>query len=232
MWQWFRDLCEALFGKPTVDEVLNDNVPPVAPSEPEQPELDLPEPLPPTPDIVIGDPNVPAPRCRCNLEGENLRWVTVPVRYWVDTESRSQLDLSIELAAVRGFHIWGRASGLNHVQVFEKSHADIRLMSGPLDGMDGTLGVAYQPVGTDDFGEFQVMRPPFIGDIIIDTAEGWTQFDLENVVLHEVGHALGLAHIEDNEAVMNPFYLGAALPSTEDITEILRRYPFGQTILS
>ena len=79
---------------------------------------------------------------------------------------------------------------------------DIRIGGHTSDGPGGGLASAF--------------FPPFnggtaAGDIHFDVAETWELadgpgFNIFRVSLHEIGHALGLAHEEDAVAVMNPIY--------------------------
>lgn len=70
------------------------------------------------------------------------------------------------------------------------TRGDIRIGGAYLDGADGTLAYAYLPD---------------IGDLVVDTGE--TTFysnssnnylHLRNVLMHEIGHALGLLHVESS----------------------------------
>jgi len=74
---------------------------------------------------------------------------------------------------------------------YEGDHGD----GAPFDGPRGILGHSFSP--TDG-------RSHFDGDENWSENPGPNQIDLPSVVLHEIGHLLGLAHTSDESAVMYP----------------------------
>ncbi len=97
--------------------------------------------------------------------------------------------------------------------------ADIRLAGAYLDGAGGVLGVA-------DF--------PADGDLVLDTGDGDffmnPEFDyrrLRGVLMHELGHGLGLAHVQSDDSafLMEPFYdLDIEGPQLDDLRGLHRAY--------
>jgi predicted Zn-dependent protease len=105
------------------------------------------------------------------------------------------------------FSQWDAASGLSFVEVADAANVDIRLGYGPIDGVGNTIGITYY---TSDVNHY------FMSGITIrfDSGENYftqgsevyvnnTNNPITAVVLHEVGHALGLDHINSEPAVMN-----------------------------
>jgi len=89
----------------------------------------------------------------------------------------------------------------------------------PFDGPGKILAHTFYPS--------PVVAEPLAGDIHLDADEAWHQgsdIDLFSVVLHELGHSLGLGHADSPNAVMYPYYRRVAALSTADIAALQTLY--------
>ncbi|XHR84565.1 MAG: matrixin family metalloprotease [Gloeotrichia echinulata GP01] len=131
--------------------------------------------------------------------------------------------------------LWSRYAPLNFVEVPDSgpapsdssysagSYPQIRFGVHYIDGTDSVLAHGYYPYSTTD---------GLAGDIHFDSGETWKAspsaggFDLLEVAVHELGHALGLNHESTQTAIMNPYYgsrysgLGSAFLFQDDINGI------------
>lgn len=127
---------------------------------------------------------------------------------------------SQKLKAIRkAFRAWERVSTITFTEVFDNRPVvmpDI-IVDDPFDDHIDVLFAAYDhgdPIPFDGrLGALgHAFWPAFGGDLHLDESELWDlgkplpAVDLFQVVLHELGHALGLGHTNVFEAIMYPFY--------------------------
>ncbi|MCC6365380.1 MAG: matrixin family metalloprotease [Bryobacterales bacterium] len=89
----------------------------------------------------------------------------------------------------------------------------------PFDGPGHTLAHTFYPSPPN--------TEPVAGDLHLDDDEPWqlgANVDMYSVVLHEMGHALGLGHSDNPQSVMYPYYRLAAGLQSEDISAIQQLY--------
>lgn len=160
------------------------------------------------------------PRCGVPDEDRNSltkrrkkRYVTAPSKWEKNNLTFRILNYTpdMSIAAVRraiteAFKVWSDVTSLTFTEVVN-SDADILIQFAveyhhdgyPFDGKGSVLAHAFFP--GDDRG----------GDTHFDDDETWTLnstegVDLFMVAAHEFGHALGLAHSSNTEALMYPWY--------------------------
>lgn len=133
-------------------------------------------------------------------------------------------ELQLRAATTEAFATWSRYAPIHFVErpdsgpppvdaeYIPEGHPDIRIGAHDL-GDALVLAHAFFPLATAMSG--------LAGDIHFNTdtthiwgfGDGFPSIDFREVVLHEIGHALGLRHLEDANSIMNPahgfFFAGA-----------------------
>ncbi len=158
---------------------------------------------------------------------EQARWQESELTWRIAPSTISLTDTEQAEIATSAFALWAAASSLSFAEVDDGAEADIEISFStlqhgdafPFDGSGGNLGHAFFP------------GSPRPGQVHLCAAENWADtdgdgsFDFFTVLLHELGHALGLEHSLDPDAVMAPAYSGAVdILTTNDIDAIQRLY--------
>ena len=139
------------------------------------------------------------------------KWRKMPLTWRVTKPMAGSMPPGlVDLSLRRAFHVWEKHANITF-QWVETGVPDleIRWESGEhgdgdaFDGSGGTLAHAFFPQGDK-----------LSGDIHFDDGEVWTLgtdgtgTNLTQAAAHEMGHALGLDHSPDPDALMAPIYRG------------------------
>lgn len=162
--------------------------------------------------------------------------ITYQYRNFSPDLSQAEIRSAIGFA----FAIWTVVVPYQFVEVPDTALADISISfvygahgDPPRIKEDGTDGNVFLGVGNVLAHAFSPGAPIALrGDIHFDEAENWAVPDtvaecLQNVALHEIGHALGLDHSTVKGNVMYRYMTGVKVPQPDDIEGMVAMYgPF------
>lgn len=129
---------------------------------------------------------------------------------------------------LRAMNEWSKIVAVTWTQAFDArawSTVSVEFVSGahgdgyPFDGPGGVLAHTFYPPPAG--------AEPYAGDMHFDDDEMWrvgADRDVFSAALHELGHALGLAHSDNPNSVMYPYYRRVAGLHADDKTAILTLY--------
>jgi len=117
-----------------------------------------------------------------------------------DTSLYDQSDFDDALQAA--FDSWEEVAAINFTYT-ASTDVDVDVMMASLSG--STVGLASY-----SYYDTSPLDTIFDGSVTLDSDQTWAPFgdgalDFFSVSLHEIGHILGLNHVDDTSEIMNPF---------------------------
>lgn len=158
----------------------------------------------------------------------------VTLEYFIDSLTTDLPEATVRNEIARALAVWEQYANINITpgsQTAQNRSIDIlfaRYAHGdayPFDGPNGVLAHTFYPVPSNP--------EPIAGDMHLNADEPWSvggSVDLFSVALHEIGHALGLAHSDDPTAVMYPYYRMQTGLAPDDIAGIQALYGAKTTV--
>jgi hypothetical protein len=167
----------------------------------------------------------------CHLEADG-RYVQDPVSegwdgpgagaaaltFSLDLEGSPLHQVEVYEAFRAALEAWARSAALSLREV--ESGGQISLRFGHAAGCPYSFGAGAYAHGfyPPDLGYHMA------GQIHLNPAADWTRIDVASVIMHEIGHALGLPHSVDPEDLMYPWYKGHRRLSMGDQFAIAQLY--------
>ena len=157
-----------------------------------------------------------------NLGNMSCQWPFLDVNIFAEGQL-GQIDLvkAVELA-VKG---WNDICGLRLKHTTDKTKAHIVITRASLDGSGSVLADSQLPCGFTA-SQWNQLRQRY------DTGEAWVisdnppgnKIDAVRVIMHELGHAIGIGHINSGNLMAPTYSTQIRLPQNGDIMEARARY--------
>jgi hypothetical protein len=165
---------------------------------------------------------------RCGLPDFNItaansapcKWPMPAITYFHQVKLPGLTAEQVKEAYDIAFSQWAKVCDIEPVRVDGPAKANIYAKSGVgrsngLDDRGGTLAWSELPCGVAENVQL---------DQMFDEAEAWSFNMAVAVICHELGHALGLPHLE-NGNLMAPYYdPNVTAPQKGDVKEIVKLY--------
>ncbi len=151
---------------------------------------------------------------------EESKWPVNSLNWYVENNMPGVVRDVFRSEIAAALASWSAVADLSFTEVTSSQGAHILMRAWRLDGPGKVLAQSELPPANPchqdfDFENWSTDGTPASG-----------QIELRNVVCHEVGHALGLLHDDQNaDALMAPYYSASvAKPRPRDITRIQALY--------